>query len=246
MKAIFSSVLALSMALAGCSSAPSSRINPVSSIQKSKSGDSRNSGKSKSDDSSDEEDQESSSPAAAAAATPEDAVPEIPLCSASTGRTYKGFGDISLAAGRSEVLPGTDRYRVKPIVALSGELSRVVGRVPPSLAANRGSFSEPAERWYEEPKSSAVTIFTTYRIAYEAGLIYAGSNPELASAPTEQSAAAACASFARLAWQQEPTAAQIDSCKKVAVVDTAGESDVKARWAYALASILTAAEFVSY
>jgi hypothetical protein len=241
MKSASSPVLALAMLLVACSASPAKRIRPVSSLQSS-SGDARDTDKPGSEDSPDETAESS----LAAGVTPEATVSEIPVCRATTGRTYKGFGDTELAAGRAEVLPGTDRYRVKPIMALSGDLSRVIGSVPPSLAANRGSFSEPPERWYEEPKASAVTIYTTYRIAYEAGLIYAESSPELSSPPTEQSAASACASFARLAWQQEPTAAQIDSCKKVALVDTAGESDVKARWAYALASILTATEFVSY
>lgn len=244
MKARVPSALVLAMALHACSSQPAGRIRPVSSIQKDKASDSRDSGRSKAEDSQDTATEQAAVPDADVTAGAGE--PAIPVCSATTGRTYKGFGDRELSAGRSEVPPGTDRFRVKPIEALSNDLSRVIGSVPPSLAANRGSFSAPPERWYEEPKASAVTIYTTYRIAYEAGLIYAGSSPELAAAPTEQSASTACASFARLAWQQEPTAAQVESCKKVALVDTAGEPDVKARWAYALASILTSAEFVTY
>lgn len=168
-------------------------------------------------------------------------------CSIDGGKRYKGFGDTDLVAGRvTEVPVDMNRFRIKPLDVFSAELQRVAGLVPPSLEKNRATFVEAGPRWYVEPKSSGVTIFTTYRIAYEAGLTYAASNPLMSAAPTEETATEVCTSLAQTAWYQAPSAEQVAACKKVALIDTASETDIKARWAYTIASILTASEFINY
>ena len=168
-------------------------------------------------------------------------------CSIESGRRYRGFGNTDLVAGRvTEVPIDMDRFRLKPLSVLSADFNRIFGSVPSSLERNRTTFIHASDRWYIEPKASGVTIFSTYRIAYEGSLAFAATNPMTAAAPSEESATEVCSTFAEMAWNQAASEAQIDACRKVAVIDTATEPDVKARWAYAFAAILTATEFVAY
>jgi hypothetical protein len=169
------------------------------------------------------------------------------ICSLTDGKTYKGFGNVNLVAGRATEVPKEgNRFRVKPYSVLAGEYTRVLGSVPASLAANSASFISAPDRWYVETQASAVTLFTSFRIAYEGALKMVSSDAKFAAAPTEESANANCISFARLAWNRLPTSDEIAACKKVALIETVSESDVKARWAYTLASVLAAADFLSY
>lgn len=168
-------------------------------------------------------------------------------CSLTDGKAYKGFGNVNLVAGRvTEVAKDGDRYRVKPYTALSGEFTRVMGAVPASLTANAATFAAAPDRWYVDTQASAVTLFTSFRVAYESALTIAGSDAKYAATPTEESASANCTAFARQAWNRLPSADEVNACKKVALLDTAAETDIKARWAYALASVLTAAGFLAY
>lgn len=168
-------------------------------------------------------------------------------CSTSDGRAYKGFGGISLAAGRIiEVPKEGDRFRVKPYLTLAGEFTRVMGAVPASLAANASTFAAAPDRWYIEPQASAITLFTSFRVSYEAALTAAAADPKYAAAPTEQTATANCTTFARQAWNRIPSTEEIAACTRVALIDTAAETDIKARWAYTLASVLTATGFIAY
>jgi hypothetical protein len=168
-------------------------------------------------------------------------------CSATDGKTYMGFGNVSLVAGRKTEVPKEgDRFRVKPYSVLAGEFTRVLGSEPASLAANATSFVSAPDRWYVDTQASAITLFTSFRVAYEGALKLASSDAKFAAAPTEESASANCNSFARQAWNRLPTVEEVAACKKVALIETVGETDVKARWAYTLASVLAAANFLSY
>ncbi|WP_141734454.1 hypothetical protein [Oligoflexus tunisiensis] len=168
-------------------------------------------------------------------------------CSLTDGRAYKGFGNVNLVAGRqTEVAKDGDRYRVKPYTALSGEYMRVAGAIPASLTANAATFAAAPDRWYTDTQASAVTLFTSYRVAYEAALTLAGTDSKYAAAPTEETATANCTAVARQAWNRLPSPEEVSACKKVALVETAAETDIKARWAYTLASVLTAAGFLAY
>ncbi len=168
-------------------------------------------------------------------------------CSTKDSKSYKGFGNINLVAGRVTDVPKEgDRFRVKPYSVLAGEYTRVLGSVPGSLAANAASFVAAPERWYVEPQASAVTLFTSFRIAYEGTLALVASDTKYSAAPTEESASVICSSFARQVWNRLPTPAEITACKNLAMIETAGETDVKARWAYALASVMASADFLTY
>jgi hypothetical protein len=168
-------------------------------------------------------------------------------CSLTDGKIYKGFGNVNLVAGRlTEVPKEGDRFRIKPYSALAGEFTRVLGSAPASLAANAPSFISAPDRWYEESQASAVTLFTSFRVAYDGTLKLVSTDAKYAAAPTEETASANCNSFARAAWNRLPTSDEVNACKKVALIETVGESDIKARWAYTLASVLAAADFLSY
>jgi hypothetical protein len=97
-----------------------------------------------------------------------------------------------------------------------------------------------------EPIASGITLFTTYRIAYDGGLTISGSHPDMRAAPTPESAEKVCGEFINLAWRRPGTAAEMEHCKNVAVMATAAETDVKVRWAHTIASILTSADFIAY
>jgi len=173
--------------------------------------------------------------------------PGMLTCSTAGAKTYKGFGNVELTAGRVTEIPAEgDRFRVKPLSALRGDYQRVFGAVPSSLEANASTFAAAPDRWFVEPVASAITLFTTYRVSYQAALTLAGTDPKYAAAPTEATAATACESFARLTWNKVPSKDQVAACVKIAVVDTAAETDAKARWAYALASVMASTGFISY
>lgn len=163
------------------------------------------------------------------------------------GRTYKGFGGVELASGREDKIPPLgNRYRVKPFVALSADITRVFGTAPKSLTGAASTFPAAEARWYIEPIASGVTMFATFRIAFEGGLTTAASDTMLSAAPTPESAQAVCSKYIELAWQRPGTTAEINHCKNVAIMATAKETDPKSRWAYTIASIISAADFVSY
>lgn len=163
------------------------------------------------------------------------------------GRSYKGFGGGELAAGREDKMPALgNRYRVKPFVALSSEIKRVFGTEPRSLVASASTFPSAEPRWYVEPIASGVTVFTTFRVAYDGALALAATEPLMAAAPQEATAAEFCKKYAELAWMRPPTDAEVTKCSKVALELTSAEMDPKSRWSYTLGSLLTASDFVSY
>ena len=172
-------------------------------------------------------------------------------CAGNIGRTYKGFGGFELTAGRQEQIPSQgDRARIKPFSALKGEFSRVLSVTPRSLLSNGDSFDEPDARLYIEPTVTGVNVFTLYRAAYEAALTYVAQNPDnlpgLGSAPSEATAGTVCTFIGTRAWHRNPSESELAACKKVALVDTVMEQSSANRWAYSIASILTAVGFASY
>ena len=168
-------------------------------------------------------------------------------CDSGSDKKYLGLGEKDLTAARVDEVPALgDRARIKPFSALIDEFQRVLKMQPQSLVTNGATFSVPPDRWFIEPALNGVNLFTAYRAAYEAAQKYSESNPMLSSAPTEETAAQACALIAESAWNRPPTDADIEACKKVALQDTASVGEIKNRWAYAIASVLAATGFLSY
>ena len=68
----------------------------------------------------------------------------------------------------------------------------------------------------------------------------------MSAAPTAASAQTACAAMAQKFWSKTPSPTEIQSCVDVAVIGAAAEPDGSRKWAYACASVLTSAGFLSY
>jgi hypothetical protein len=181
---------------------------------------------------------------------------------------HVGLGGIALAAGRLDgtqtedkksVIVG-DRHRVKPFSVLVDDMRRVLG------TANQGSmdalingsadaFGAPPARWFAEPQAGAVSIYTTYRIAFRGCLQYANTVAEWSQQPNATSAAAECSKLQQKAWNVTPSQEEIDACVGIAT-DAAGFAavpapvgpitDAKTKWTYACASVLSSAKFTSF
>jgi hypothetical protein len=161
-------------------------------------------------------------------------------------REYVGFDKKALHSGREVIRLGMNRSRVKPYSALSSEYPRVLGNTPASLAAASATFAQPPARWYEEPQANAVAIQTAYNIAFDGCLGYTGSAPEFAAAPDPANAEALCGSMARKFWSKTPAPQELTACADVALKGAAGEPQSQRKWAYACASVLTSAGFLTY
>ena len=180
-----------------------------------------------------------------APATPP-ADPNAPSASCEAGREYLTLDKKSLTINRADLPPGGDRGRVKPFSALQTEYPRVLGSTPASLADAATTFGTPDVRWYEEPTTSSVALQTAYGVAFDGCLTYVATEASMAAAPDATSAAAACASMARRFWSKTPTPDEIQACVDVAVTGAASEPQVAKKWAYACASLLTSANFLTY
>lgn len=162
------------------------------------------------------------------------------------GKRYVGFAGTELEAGRVDNVPGIDRARLKPFSALGAEYRRVLGNTPALVSTMGSTFGQPPARWYVEPQASAITLYSAYRVAFQGCLTYTASPAKYASVPSSGTAATECAALAHGFWSRTATQEEIDACVKVATVDTAKETDPRRRWAYACASVLTAAGFLTY
>lgn len=162
------------------------------------------------------------------------------------GRAFMGMGGNDLVAGRTVANAGVDRGRFKPYSSLAAEYQRVLGNTPASLAGAADTFGKPEPRWYDEPSVGSVVLQTAYSVAYDGCLTYTATAPEFASAPTATDASAQCAAMARKFWSRTASPDQITACADVAVSGSASIADPRKRWAYACASVLTAAGFLTY
>lgn len=178
----------------------------------------------------------------------------VDACKA-TQRSYVGFGGEKLEADRFEPPTGFDQARVKPHAVLASEFQRTIGHVPASLAEANGVFGEAPARWYEEPELGSIALFQAYRLALEGCTAYTADAARFASDPTRPTAEAECRSMMRSFWSRAPSAEQIESCVTVAL-GSSHEGDASAaaatpvpprkRWAYACASVLSSARFLTY
>jgi hypothetical protein len=178
--------------------------------------------------------------------------------------SYTGLGAKVLVAGRLDgeqdeqhnpvVL---DRHRVKPFQVLADDLHRILGTTQPSmdalLATSADTFAASPPRWFIEPQSSAVTLFTTYRIAFRGCVQFAKSEAAWSVQPTAAAAATACAKLQAKAWSTTPSKAEIDACVAIATDEAefakatpSPVTDAKTKWAYACASIFESNKFTSF
>lgn len=178
--------------------------------------------------------------------------PEKTCAETQTG--YVGLGGIALHGTRAEAVAGVDRDRFKPFSSLSGEFRRVMRlTTAPNLQSSAATFGEAPARFYAEPKATAVNLFEAYQVAFR--LCEANNTGgTYATAPSDATARTECTNWERKYWSRTPTPAEIDACVKVAVTDSVTENPATGarqttpvrRWAYACASVLTSAGFLTY
>jgi hypothetical protein len=168
------------------------------------------------------------------------------------GRTYTGFGGAMLEAGRVDFDLGLERAQVKPYSALLGDYARVLkGSTPALLTSSATAFGLDADRWLKPPISSAITVFTAYRVAFQGCLTATASAAKYQTAPTGSTADTECRSWARTFWSRDATDDEAAACVQVATVDTLKEGTntnvaPARRWAYTCAAVLSAAGFMTY
>lgn len=163
-----------------------------------------------------------------------------------TSKEYAGFDNIPLHSTRVVAKLGVDRGRVKPFSALQTEYARVLGAAPASLQGAGPTFGQVPARWYDEPQANAVALQTAYGIAFDGCLTYTQTAPEFAAAPDAASAATQCAAMARKFWSKTPAPQEVQACVDVATTGTATEPQPRRKWAYACASVLSSAGFLTY
>lgn len=160
------------------------------------------------------------------------------------GVPHVGFAGTDLNAGRKTAEAGDDRRRVKPFTAMRGEFQRAVGNVPAGLAASAAAFGEQPARWYSEPTAGAVSLYTTYTLAFSA-CYDSMSASQYQAAPTATSAEAECTSLQKKVWQRTPSPDEVKACADVAT-GLSNEPIARRRWAHACASVMTSTGFTTY
>ncbi len=171
-------------------------------------------------------------------------------------RVYVGFGGTKLVDDRLMEVQNADRGRVKNFKVFSDDMTRSFGgKAPALLGSSAQTFGAAPARWYEEPKSGAVVLYQAFRIALQGCTDYTKDDAKFANNPDATSAATVCTEFENKFWSRTPTPEEVNACVKGAVegsakltADNGTTSDTPARqrWAYACASVLTSANFLTY
>ncbi|HLU66645.1 MAG TPA: hypothetical protein VKZ63_10235 [Kofleriaceae bacterium] len=162
-----------------------------------------------------------------------------------TGASYIGFGGQPLEAGRQDLAAGADRLQVKPFRALAGEYLRVLG-IAIDTADFAATFGAPPARWYERPQASASTMYAAFTMAYIGCTELVAGAETYAAAPTAETADTVCRELAATFWDRAPTDDEVSHCASFAVSGTAEAETPREKWAYACASLLTTADFLTY
>lgn len=162
------------------------------------------------------------------------------------GKSYTGFAGTMLEAGRVDMDMGVERSRVKPFSSMAGEYQRVLATTPALLANAQSTFGIEPNRWLVEPQANAISLYTSYRIAFQGCLTATATATEFGTLPSNGTAQTQCTTWARKFWSRDPSQTEVDSCVKVAMVDTTSETNARRRWAYTCASLLTAAGFLTF
>lgn len=160
------------------------------------------------------------------------------------GVPHVGFANTDFVADRKPGAIGVDRRRVKPYSALSSEFKRTLGVVPTALAVNAAAFGDTPARWYNEPTAGAISLYTTYNLAFTT-CYDTMTAANYAQPPTAQTAETECSTMQRKFWQRTATPDETKTCVDL-VMGLTTEPVARRRWAHGCASILTSAGFTTY
>lgn len=160
------------------------------------------------------------------------------------GAPHIGFARLDFVAERKLGALGENRRRVKPYSAFGTEVERVLAVTPTTLEQSSAAFGEVPARWFIEPTAGAVSLYTTYSLAFNACYASMGGAPYDA-APSATTAAQECGALQRKAWQRSPAPAEVQSCSTF-VLGLTSEPSPRRRWAHACAAVMTSAGFTTY
>jgi hypothetical protein len=107
------------------------------------------------------------------------------------------------------------------------------------------TFGAAPDRWYDQPLASAISLYSSYRMAFQGCADYVGSDPAYAAAPTTDSATSACTQMATKFWSRIPSSDEVAACVNVAL-NAASDASIQERWQHICASVLTSAGFLNY
>lgn len=170
----------------------------------------------------------------------------VEMAACDFGYGYEGFGGTRLEAGREDEEVGFDRDRVKPYSALAGEYSRVLGRAAPALLGQLSStFGQVPPRWYVEPSATAVSLYSSMRVAF-VGCLDLTNTADFDAMPDATNAPAKCTEFAKRFWSRSPDRDEVQACVDVLVTGTSRETAARRKWAYGCASVLSSAPFLTF
>jgi hypothetical protein len=162
------------------------------------------------------------------------------------GRSYVLFDGSKMETTRVNENVGVNRARLKPFDVLQGEYQRVLGLVPVSLANAGGSFDAPPARWFAEAQHSGVSLNAIFDISFDGCREYTKTAADFAAAPTDATATTVCTTLMRKAWNKTPAPEEIDACTTLATTKLASEPDVRRRWTYVCASVLSSSQFLTF
>lgn len=182
-----------------------------------------------------------SDPGAGGGDTVPGATPPADQCK---GQPHVGFANVDFVADRKPGEIGVNRRRVKPYSALSSEYGRALGAVPAGLTLNAAAFGQVPARWYIEPQAGAVSLYTTYSLAFT-GCYDTMTDAKYTQAPTAATATAECAAMQRKMWQRTATPDETKACADFTLGLTT-ETVARRRWAHACASVMTSVGFTTY
>jgi hypothetical protein len=146
------------------------------------------------------------------------------------GIPHPGFANFDFVSDRKPGVIGDNRRRVKPFSAMASEFQRALGAAPANLDQSAAAFGDVPARWYSEPTAGAVSLFTTYNLAFTACY----DNNQIQD----------CAQLQRKIWERTPTPDETTACEDF--VNGLAEPDPKRKWAHACASIMSSAGFTTY
>jgi hypothetical protein len=170
--------------------------------------------------------------------------PTPPVPDACAASTHIGFGKTDFVADRKPGDIGSNRRRVKPYSALGTEFKRALGVVPTNLPTNVAAFGDTPARWFAEPGEGAVSLYTTYTLAFTT-CYDTMTAATYTAAPTAATATSECAAMQRKFWQRTPGADETKACADL-VLGSTTEPIARRRWAHGCASILTSTGFTTY
>jgi hypothetical protein len=164
--------------------------------------------------------------------------------SCAEGVPHPGFANTDFVGDRKPGAIGENRRRVKPYSALRTEFQRAIGTIPAGLNTSGAAYGDVPARWFAEPTAGAVSLFTTYTLAFT-GCFDSMTAAQFTQQPTAQTASTECATMQRKIWQRSPTPDETKACADLAVGLTE-ETVARRKWAHACASIMTSAGFTTY